>query len=395
MPNRLLQRALARKVALRLVRLKRHRPIEFAIHSTGDYVRLPINDDTVLAGNPGIYSLRFYERRSGRFFGYPVTPDFHKLGHATLDAIKSEPPHRPGSIMRQVSAVQEGHLNRAIGGWISGWLGTRPQDFGDDIREVNIESSDGWTLPCWLQMVADEPSTSWMIHVHGRGANPAETARNFSQLQKLGFNNLSISYRNDATAKRNGRIERGTLGLGTTEWPDLEAAVAYAKANGAQRILVFGWSYGAAISTQFAAKSELAKHVSGYIFDSPVISWRATLEYQVALTGAPMHWLALGENFLSNAKSAKSIGLAEPIDFEEFEVTALANDFEKPALLLHSADDGYIPIEPCRDLTALLPDTIALVEFQGARHCKLYNHDLAKYSGAIGAFIERVGAKQN
>jgi pimeloyl-ACP methyl ester carboxylesterase len=308
--------------------------------------------------------------------------NYKRLGHALLGEIDSS--SSSATISRSYSQVQGADISQAIGGWISGWLGAKPQDFADNIEIVEIKTNDGWSLPAWLQRAN---SDTWVIHVHGRGASQAETARNFAQFHALGFTNLAISYRNDGTALISHKPRRGALGLGTSEWGDLEASLSFAMQEGARHVLVFAWSYGAAISLQFAKNSALAAKVDGYIFDSPVISWRATTSLQAHLAGAPQHWVSLGEEFLKNAKKAKSIGLSSAIDFAQFEVSAIANYFETPTLILHSRDDGYIPIEPCQELADALPDTVSLVEFEGARHCKLYNYNLAKYQQAIADFV--------
>jgi hypothetical protein len=59
-------------------------------------------------------------------------------------------------------------------------------------------------------------------------------------------------------------------------------------------------------------------------------------------------------------------------------------------LILHSVDDGYIPIEPCRQLVNALEGRAHLHEFAGARHCKLFNYDAPGYRLAIADFVERL-----
>lgn len=400
MAKTFVENIVARRVAMRVVRLKRHRPIEFRFRMVGESAHLPRNLDTTLQGDPGVYSLRFYERSRFSLFGPSRRPDYRRIGLATLGDVL--PDSSQTTVIRHIEFVQNGRLGRAVGGWISGWLGTEPHHFAKDIEIVDIETNDGWHLPSWLQQcrgtsgatpragdsAAKPASANWVIHVHGRGANAAETARNFAQFAGLGFNNLAISFRNDGIARFEDRVKRGPLALGTAEWQDLEAAVAFAKSRGAEKIIVFGWSYGAAVSQQFARKSQLAKSVAGYIFDSPVISWRQTLALQAKLSGAQESWVALGEAFLKDPAKAKSIGLEHAINLQDFELPGSAASFEEPVLILHSQDDGYIPIEPCRELAAALPDTVRLVEFETARHCKLYNFDRPAYQGAIKTFTK-------
>ena len=390
MPANPLTRLIARRVARRLVHLRKYRAPELRVRVEGLAVSLSNTPDSQLDGNPGYYSLRFYESKFA-LGSLRTFIDLKKLGHATLGPSVSAT--SSGQVMRRVNSIESGNLSRAASGWISGWLGTEPKHFAGNIEITEINSKDGWALPSWLQRQFPEnrdPFDTWVIHVHGRGANPAETARNFAQFFEMGFSNLSLSFRNDGLARHAGRVERGSLGLGTTEWVDLESAVAFASASGAQRVVVFGWSYGAAVSLQFAQHSNLAERVAAYIFDSPVISWRRTLEFQVAAAGAPKNWARLGEAYLANKPSAERLGLKSSIQFDDFETDRIAKHLATPTLLLHSVDDGFIPIEPCRELAEKIPSTVHLHEFDTARHCKLYNFDSAGYRKAIDDFVKLV-----
>ena len=309
--------------------------------------------------------------------------DYTKLGHSILGPVLSS---RPGWVERQLENTTGADIRNAAGGWVSGWGGTEPSDFAVTEAPLVIESADGLSLPCW-QSAAKFQSNDWVIHVHGRGASAAETARNFAFIAELGFNNLAMHYRGDGTALRNGTSDRSVLALGTTEWVDLEAIVSHLDATGANRIFVVGWSYGAAICLQFAKKSSLSARIEGYFFDSPVISWRDTLSFQARVSNAPRHFAVLGEKFLKNEAAAKSIGLSRGIDFGDFEVESIAKFLTKPTVIVHSQDDGFIPIEPCRSLARARPDVVTLVEFAGARHCKLLNHSADAYQSALAGLL--------
>lgn len=371
-----------RYVALRLVRLPKYRKVDFRANWSGGRLTLQKTPDTVLAGQKP-YSLRFYEKQTGWRRLVLGSFDYSKLGHAVLSQNISET--RQG-IERLPLKVNGADLRKVAGGWLSGWGGTEPTDFGITDQTVTVSSVDGWSLPCWQQK-AKVHSDDWVIHVHGRGATAAETARNFELVSKLGYHSLGLHFRGDGQALRAGIAEGATLGLGTTEWVDLEAAVLYLDSIGAQKIMVVAWSYGAAVSLQFAKKSAYSSKVSGYFFDSPVISWRQTLIFQAKRSKAPKHFAALGEEFLRTDRLSESIGLPSGIDFEDFELDALRQCVTKPIFILHSRDDGYIPIEPCRDLANELPELVRLVEFQGARHCKLWNFDSDTYDEALTSFL--------
>ena len=393
MPINLFGSAISRMVALRLTRLAKVRKPEFKVRLSDGLVVLPRTADSAIEGDPGLYSLRFYERRLHGRAKATKRSSRNEASHATIGQIFGD---KSGDLLRRdLISVESGDLKMARGAWLSGWLGTTPSHFASDIEIANIESSDGWTLPSWLQRATESPSKmspseTWAIHIHGRGATPAETARNFQFFNALGFSNLSISYRNDASALQHGKVNLGPLSLGTSEWKDLEAAVQFAQSSGAKKLLIFAWSYGAALCSQFQRYSALASSISGYIYDSPVISWRATLAFQVLLAGRPPYWASWGEKFLANAASARSIGLAEAIHFEDFEVSSVARHLHTPMLILHSKDDGFVPFEPVQELATALPNLVRLQVFVDARHCRLYNFDRFSYQKAVGDFVKLV-----
>jgi uncharacterized protein len=61
-----------------------------------------------------------------------------------------------------------------------------------------------------------------------------------------------------------------------------------------------------------------------------------------------------------------------------------------PILLLHSADDGYVPPEASRALADARPDLVTYDEFTVARHTKLWNYDPERWNADIGSWLSRL-----
>jgi pimeloyl-ACP methyl ester carboxylesterase len=78
---------------------------------------------------------------------------------------------------------------------------------------------------------------------------------------------MVVSFRNDGDGPPSCD---GRYRLGETEWRDVEEAINYAVAEGAGRIVIFGWSLGAAIALQVVAVSSHASRISGLVLDAPV-----------------------------------------------------------------------------------------------------------------------------
>ncbi len=123
------------------------------------------------------------------------------------------------------------------------------------------------------------------------GGKRAGTLRGIPIARRLGLTSLVVSFRNDGDAPPS---YDGRYNLGQGEWRDVEAGINYAIANGAERIVLFGWSLGAAIALQAAALSQSSSRIAGMVLDAPVFDWRTTLAANAKAAGLPRHsctWL--------------------------------------------------------------------------------------------------------
>ncbi len=161
----------------------------------------------------------------------------------------------------------------------------------------------------------------------------------------LGCTALAVTYRNDV--EEGAPPSPDSLGhLGDAEWLDVEAAVQFALDRGARRIVLFGWSMGAAICAALLDRSPLAAHVTAVVWDAPVIDWRATLRRQ-----ARNRWLPPSLIRLVTVFTGRRVG----IDFDRFDLVARPPAVRPPTLLVHSADDTAVPPGPSRALAAVAP----------------------------------------
>src|SRR5690606_10451189 len=124
---------------------------------------------------------------------------------------------------------------------------------------------------------ATTDSDRWVINVHGRGASRSEALRAVGPLRDAGYHSLLVSYRNDGEAPRSPEYR---YALGDREWVDVDAAMAFAIARGAQEIVLMGWSMGGAIVLQALTRSPRSAYVTGVILESPVVDWITTLDFQ-------------------------------------------------------------------------------------------------------------------
>lgn len=270
----------------------------------------------------------------------------------------------------------------------SGWYFESPAELHVPYEDVDITTPVG-PAPAWLvpSGLADAGGQTWAILVHGRGTNRAEVIRTVPVLREAGITSLLISYRNDGVAPAS---TTGLYGLGTTEWPDVEAAISFALARGARRIVLMGWSMGGAIVLQTLVNSAHRDAIAGVILESPVVDWRTVLRYQARELGVPPLAALATMSMLESGIASRVHRIGRVIDFDDLDMVARAKELDRPILLLHSDDDGFVPSDASRRLAELRPDIVTLVSFSVARHTKLWNYDEARWNTAIRDWLAAI-----
>lgn len=266
----------------------------------------------------------------------------------------------------------------------SGYYYASPSELHLPWENILIGSPAG-PCPAWLFPAA---STTWVIQVHGRGATRVECLRAVPVLHGAGFPTLVVSYRNDGEAPRS---RSGAYALGAAEWRDIDAAVAYALRHGAERVILMGWSMGGAVSLQAAVSSRYRDRIVGLILESPVVDWRTVLRHQARIAGVrpPLPELAMGA--LQRSATARISGADEAISFDQLDMVARADELTAPMLILHSTEDGFVPIESSVALAKARPDLVTMPPFSVARHTKIWNYDQNGWSAAITDWLDARG----
>jgi dienelactone hydrolase len=288
-------------------------------------------------------------------------------------------------VRRELIGVDHGDLATATRGSIAGWFYLDPEQLGATHQDVVIETPVG-PAPAWL-IPAAKKTGRWLIGVHGRGVRRQECLRAVDVARRCGYTSLLVSYRNDGDAPRSAD---GRYGLGDTEWPDVDAALEYAIANGATEVVLMGWSMGGAISLQVATRSSHADVLRGIILESPVVDWSETISYQTDASHAPRVVSAAARRLISSPWARQLTGQDEPIDLDRLDFVSRASELSLPILLMHSADDGYVPPYASRALALARPDIVTFDEFTIARHAKLWNYDADRFNENIGGWLNRL-----
>jgi len=333
-----------------------------AVDTGAQTVELARTPDTELPGRYGLFTTG--------------THDYLKLG-AVLSADAGRVRRK---LLTEVDAGAE--IDRPAA--FSGWYYTSPSELHLPWEPVLIGSPAG-PCPAWL---FPAESSTWVIQIHGRGVTRAECLRAVPVFHAMGLPTLVVSYRNDGDAPPS---RGGSYALGASEWRDVDAAISYALRHGAVRVVLMGWSMGGAIALQTAVSSGSRQAIAGLVLDSPVVDWRPVLRYQAHASGivAPLPTLAM--NALSSPLTARLSGAEDAIPFDRLDMVRRADELTVPILLLHSDDDGFVPVDASRALAEARPDLVTMPHFAVARHTKLWNYDQLGWTTAITEWMAANG----
>ncbi len=305
---------------------------------------------------------------------------FERGGWVQLgDEVEDRGPER---IARRITGTSEERSPRA-GDRVS-WSGiyfATPEDAGLDAREVQIQTPAG-DAPAWL--IEGDPKI-WAIHIHGLGSTRASTLRGAQVATELGYTSLIVSYRNDGEGPNAGT---GRSTLGTTETEDVDAALDYAARQGAERIVLFGWSMGGAIALQLASRSRHSPQIVGLVLDSPVLDWMRVIEANCARSGLPSAAARCAIPWLKFDALARLVGLPHGIPFGQFDWLQRASELTVPMLILQGTEDDSVPASLCTTLHDQRPDLVEL-QFFAAGHTLSWNASSGKWRAAAGRWLQK------
>ncbi|MWA00782.1 alpha/beta fold hydrolase [Actinomadura sp. LD22] len=279
-------------------------------------------------------------------------------------------------VVRKVLSVSHGTLTKGAAAGIDHWVysGDPRSALGLDFQDVTYPSELG-AMPAWL-LPGSSPKSTWVIAVHGRNADKAETFRAMRTVHGLGLPMLSIAYRNDVGALKS-RDHRNHLG--DTEWHDVASAVSYARANGATGVVLYGWSMGGAMVMTTLRHDP--SFVRGVVLDSPVMDWNATLDKQGDARHLPPFVTGLAKTVLE-----RRIG----IDLEDYDQRPYAPKLRTPTLLFTTADDATVANGPAFTFARTAPPGMVTHITAQGDHTEAWNVDPSAYETALRAFLAKV-----
>lgn len=229
-------------------------------------------------------------------------------------------------------------------------------------------------------------TSTWAIFVHGKGAPRNEALRLLPLAVERGYHAMVIDYRNDPGAPPD---PTGIYQYGATEWQDVASAVRYARSNGAQGLVMIGYSMGGANVASFLYESPLSAQTTGVILDSPVLNFGATIDYAAEQTTLPLTSIAVPGSLTAVAKWIA--GWRFGIDWTATDYVSQWRDLKTPMLIIQGTGDDTVPLGPAQQLAGYRPDLVTLVSPEGVGHVLAWNADREAYESSINGFLNRLG----
>jgi len=251
-----------------------------------------------------------------------------------------------------------------------------------ELEQVSYSSPLGemgaWYLPAG--------GTTWVVHVHGKGATPAEAEPLFTPLQDAGYPQLAITYRNDDDQPED---RTGYYQYGATEWEDVAGAVAYALDNGAEHVVLNGYSTGGSHVMAFMFRQSLDS-VTGALLDSPNLDLSETVDLAASQRDLPLLPFNVPASLSTVAQFFTSLRIGvnwKSLDYIQRSATSL----RQPVLIHHGTADQTVPVSESIELAETQPDLVRLIQVEGADHVGSFDADPGKYVDEVLAFLAEVG----
>ena len=225
-------------------------------------------------------------------------------------------------------------------------------------QQIDVPRPDGARQFAWVVNHSDAAGVGrpWVLYLHGNRATVGSrfNVLHYEQLHGLGLNVLAPEYRGYS----------GLDGVPSEAAVASDARAGYdylrrARHVAPERIVIYGWSLGAAIAVNLAA-------------DVPSAA--------VILEGAPASLVAIGQQ-------QYPIFPIRLLMRNPFDVIDRVNRIRAPMLFLHSPEDQVIPISEGRRLYEAATASKRFVEVRGG-HVNASEVDAVPFYAAIGSFLD-------
>jgi len=201
-----------------------------------------------------------------------------------------------------------------------------------------------------------------VVHVHGQSIGPQQVLRGLRVWRSLGASNQVV----DTT-------DLPLRSLDPAAVDRIAAAAHAARARGAQRVVLQGWSAGALAASAAAARTP----VDGIVGVAPLLDVRSALRGAVTAARFAAAVGTVAVRVATTPGLSRLAGVPHPLTVTRWQ------DDGTPTLLLHSAADALVAAD---DVARLAARGARVETFRDARHTLEWNEDPDRSEGAVRAF---------
>nr|WP_254699464.1 alpha/beta fold hydrolase [Curtobacterium flaccumfaciens] len=219
---------------------------------------------------------------------------------------------------------------------------------------------------------------TWAVHVHGIRTTRVTALRTVPAALELGWTSIVPSFRGDGEAPWEGRASH----LGAREWADVEVALDHAVANGAERLVIVGWSMGATITHELLARSAHRDRLAGIVLVAPALDWAVTVRSQARRAGLPGPVVGAALGAMATPVLCRMVGLRSPVDVRALSWLRAPRPLP-PTLLIHSTGDTTVPFSASQEFADAHPGTVTLAVSEPAEHAWERNVDAVWFDRTI------------
>ncbi|MGN7191970.1 MULTISPECIES: hypothetical protein [unclassified Curtobacterium] len=207
-----------------------------------------------------------------------------------------------------------------------------------------------------------------VVHVHGQSIGPQQVLRGLRVWRELGASNQVVD--------TSGLPLRS---LDPTAVDRIAAAAHAARARGARRVVLQGWSAGALAASAAAARTP----VDGIVGVAPLLDVRSALRGAVTASRFPAAVGTVAVRVATTSGLSRLAGVPYPLSVTRWQ------DEGTPTLLLHSAAD---PLVDPDDVATRRAHGAEVVTFATARHTLEWNEDPERWEQAVRTFAAALPA---
>ncbi|MCS6579000.1 hypothetical protein [Curtobacterium poinsettiae] len=212
-----------------------------------------------------------------------------------------------------------------------------------------------------------EAPTTHVVHVHGQSLGPRQVLRGVGVWRSLGASSEVI----DTTD-----LPLRSLDAGAAE--RIVAAVRAARARGARRVVLQGWSAGALACSVAAGRVD----VDGIVAVSPLLDVASALRGAVRGARLPAFVGTVAGRIATTNVLSRLAGASTPV------MTTTWQDSATPTLLIHSEADALVAADDV--VTVAARSGVATLAFRTAPHTLEWNEDPERWERAVRDFAAQL-----